>query len=279
MHPDTSAQSVADCRNPADGTRIRLHVSGRGEPLLLVHGWTLDHRSFAPQAPLAAHYRLVSYDRRGCGESLAAPNLVHEIGDIDAIIDALGGAPVHLLGVSQGARIALRYAARSAHRLRSLILQGAVIDGYTAPVEDEGAIPLGAYREMIERGQIDAMREAWLAHPLMASDDLDREQAAALREMVDGYRGTDLVGPPPTAGPANRLEQLRDCPLPTLLITGERETAARKAHAQKLLETLPDARERVLPDCGHLSNLSQAASYNGVVLDFLNALGPPQESS
>ncbi|EED32112.1 3-oxoadipate enol-lactone hydrolase [gamma proteobacterium NOR5-3] len=273
MSPESQwSWTSTDIQNPEDGAAIRLHECGSGEVLLLVHGWTLDYSSFDSQLPLAEHYRLVTYDRRGFGESAAAPNLGAEPGDIDTIIDSLGVERVHLLGVSQGARIALRYAAAKPERLLSLILQGAVVDGYTAPVEDEGAIPLGHYAELVAQGKLSQMQDEWLAHPLMSSDTLDDRQRAALEHSVRGYGGQDLLSAPSGPAPPAILKQLANMATPTLIITGERETDARKAHAQQLRLSMPNAREMTLPRCGHLSNLSRADAYNTITKRFLGSL-------
>jgi pimeloyl-ACP methyl ester carboxylesterase len=259
----------------ADGAPIVLHRNGSGETLLLVHGWTLDRRSFDAQAPLAKQFELVTFDRRGCGESTAAPNLAAEPADIDRIIEHLGGEPVHLLGVSQGARVALRFAVQHPGKLRSLILQGAVIDGYDPGLADEAEIPLVEYRELALLDRLDELRRRWLAHPLMSSETLTPEQSATLVDMVSRYNASDLLGPAPAAGTVpDLLGALAGLELPVLLITGARETAARRANAQKLLETLPDCREVLLEDCGHLSNFSRPAAYNHVVQEFIRAVSP-----
>ena len=70
---------------------------------------------------------MITYDRRGFGRSEAQPDLRLELDDIDHILDALGFESTHLLGMSQGGRIAIRYAVTRSERLRSMILQGAVI--------------------------------------------------------------------------------------------------------------------------------------------------------
>ena len=53
-----------------------------------------------------------------------------------------------------------------------------------------------------------------------------------------------------------------------LILTGARETRARRRAAGILLEALPRARERLLPDSGHLSNLTEPDAYNAAVRDF-----------
>ena len=56
--------------------------------------------------------------------------------------------------------------------------------------------------------------------------------------------------------------------VPTLILTGAREIASRREHAAKLLKTIPNAREVIFHDSGHLSNLTEATRYNRVVIDF-----------
>ena len=271
MSPDRGAPR--HCRNAKDGTGIPVWEEGRGDVLLLIHGWTLDSRSFAGQRPLAADFRLVTFDRRGCGQSSAAPDLGAETGDLDAIIDMLEVPSVHLLGVSQGARVALRYAAQRPQRLRSLILQGPAVDGFVPPMEDSSGIPLAEYAALAEAGELEELKRRWLAHPLMSSETLSDGQEQALREMVTDYRGRDLLaGTPAASAIPDLLAKLAALDLPTLLITGERETAARRAHCARLLEVMRDAREVVLTDCGHLSNFSQPGAYNAAVREFLRRL-------
>jgi fermentation-respiration switch protein FrsA (DUF1100 family) len=180
---------------------------------------------------------------------------------------------LHLLGVSQGARVALRYAAQRPQRVRSLILQGPAVDGYVPPMEDSSGIPLADYMALAARGELDELRQRWLAHPLMNSETLSSAQSASLQEMVNAYRGSDLLaGTPAASAIPDLLERLGSLDLPTLLITGERETAARQAHCARLAEVMRDVREVVLPDCGHLSNYSQPQAYNRAVDEFVGSL-------
>jgi pimeloyl-ACP methyl ester carboxylesterase len=267
-----SEEQLLQCK-AADGTPLSVRVAGSGPTVLTLHGWTLDHRSFDAQLPLARDYRLARFDRRGFGDSAAAPDLGAEIGDIDAVIDALEAETVHLLGVSQGARLALRYAVARPGRLRSLIVQGVVLDGYTPEVDDDAPIPLAHYAGLVSNGDVDSMRREWLAHPMMSRDPLTPAQKRELEAMVARYSGRDLLPAPGRADqvPAT-LDALRGVAVPTLIITGEFEGAARKAHANQLCRTLPDAREVVLEGCGHLSNISRPHAYNELLTRFLAGL-------
>ncbi len=99
-----------------DGTTIAFDRSGTGPAVILVDG-ALSYRAFGPMGPLAAflaqHFTVYTYDRRGRGESTdTQPYAVErEIEDIEALIDEAGG-PVYLYGVSSGAVLALKAAAK-----------------------------------------------------------------------------------------------------------------------------------------------------------------------
>ena len=109
-----------------DGGTVPIAVTGEGPPLILLHGWTLDHRMWGPQvAGLAGDYLLVMPDRRGCGRATAPPDLAREAEDVIAIADFLGLDRFALVGLSRGAVVALDVARRFAGRLSALAVSGA----------------------------------------------------------------------------------------------------------------------------------------------------------
>lgn len=100
-----------------NATTLHYDVAGHGEPLVLVHGAWVDGRTWAGVVPgLARSFQVVTYDLRGHGRSPLEPpdaGTVHDdVADLAALIRRLGIAPAHLAGVSSGACIALRLAAR-----------------------------------------------------------------------------------------------------------------------------------------------------------------------
>lgn len=244
---------------------------GTGRPLLMIHGWALDHRVFRPQwRGLADAFEVIVFDRRGFGRSTAPPDLRRETGDLERLLDALALDHVHLLGMSQGGRIALRFAAVAGNRLSSLLLQGPVIDGFVVPEPEAERIPIDDYAALARRGDLETFRALWAAHPMMSLANATRANRRLVRDLLVDYEGRDLVAFDPVqyAAPPGLLEGLSAFPRPALILTGERETASRKAHAEQLLETLPDAREVVLPGSGHLSNLEAPEAYNTEVRRF-----------
>jgi len=99
---------------------------GTGPPLILIHGWALDRRMWGAQRlALRRHFTTMSYDRRGFGESTCAVDAGKELDDLDRLIGVLKLGRTALLGMSQGGRVALRYALAHPDNISALVLQGA----------------------------------------------------------------------------------------------------------------------------------------------------------
>jgi len=257
------------------GGRLFVEVAGQGEPILLLHGWPLDHRMFEPQLKvLAERFRVIAPDRRGFGKSEAGPGLRLELDDIDAVLDALNEDSTHLLGMSQGGRIALRYATTRPERVRSLMLQGAVIDGYDVAGSEDDGVPVVDYAELAAIGRLDEVVDQWLNHPMMRLDDRHQSAQQLLREIMQDYRGLDLLDfDAASYAPGHDVfAALSDLPMPTLVLTGAEETPARRAHAAALVSRIPDCHELVFQRSGHLSNLTEAEAYNASIIRFCEDL-------
>ena len=269
-HGESLAAPVDTWIEVGDG-RLFAQVTGSGQPLLLIHGWAMDRRIFTLQVPaLSQEMRVITFDRRGFGRSEAPPGLNRELDDIDGLLDELVGEPVHLLGMSQGGRIALRYAITRPHRLRSLILQGALVDGLPADDTDNERIPVGEYAALMRQGNIGEIRRHWRQHPMMDVGKNDVANNALLEAMLQDYSGADLLdyGSESYSFPGNVLDAAAKLSLPALILTGARETAARSRHAATLAATIPGALEVVLEESGHLSNLAEPDVYNQAVIAF-----------
>src|SRR5262249_39383581 len=96
------------------GARLRVRIAGDGPAVLLVHGWAMDLVMWTPQfAAIAGRYRLIAFDRRGFGHSSGTAGIDHDLADIEALLDTLDIDCVAVVGMSQGARVALRWAVYS----------------------------------------------------------------------------------------------------------------------------------------------------------------------
>jgi pimeloyl-ACP methyl ester carboxylesterase len=251
------------------GARLRVRMAGRGPAVLLLHGWTLDLDMWAPQfATLASHYQLIAVDRRGFGLSTGTPSIEHDLADIAQLLAKLAVERVAIVGMSQGARVALRWTLRSPEMTTCLVLDGPPRD-LLAVGRPDGEIALSAYREVVRSEGIEAFRRQWLEHPLMRLHTRDAGVHALLRQMVGRYPGHDLRADDTERLPdVGGLDQLD---LPVLVINGEFDSDARIGAGADLVRALPDVQLAVIPDAGHVSNLDNPGAYNAVLGEFLSA--------
>lgn len=120
----------------ASGAEIYYKTMGSGEPIVVVHGGPgLEHTYLLPgMAELADEYRLVFYDQRGSGRSLApldsaSITLENFLADLDAVREAQGREQMNLLGHSWGGLLSMLYASRYPDRVKSLILMSTIEPG------------------------------------------------------------------------------------------------------------------------------------------------------
>jgi pimeloyl-ACP methyl ester carboxylesterase/DNA-binding CsgD family transcriptional regulator len=122
-----------------DGTTIAYAKSGQGPPIVKVANW-LSHLEFDWHSPVWGHLMrelslertLVRYDERGCGLSdwnVADLSFEAWVCDLEAVVNAAGVERFPLVGISQGASIAVAYAVRHPERVSHLILQGGYARG------------------------------------------------------------------------------------------------------------------------------------------------------
>src|SRR5262245_46586792 len=107
------------------GARLRYRDEGAGPAGVLIHGWTLDLEAWDPQvAARALGLRCRRYGRRGFGLSEGTPDRVADVEALLRLLDHLGLASATLVGLSQGARVALAFALRCPERVSALTLDG-----------------------------------------------------------------------------------------------------------------------------------------------------------
>lgn len=132
-------QDIRFCTAP-DGVQLATACYGSGPPLVRAATW-LTHVERDPASSLHRHWirefsrdhRYVTYDERGCGLSTRNPPEISFdawVSDLETVVDTLGLDSFPLLGVSQGAAIAVAYAARHPERVSRLVLLGGFTTSY-----------------------------------------------------------------------------------------------------------------------------------------------------
>lgn len=163
-HPRQSSEGARTQRigfcEVADGTKIAYASIGSGRPLLKAANW-LTHLEFDWTTPIwgecfaevARDRTLIRYDERGCGLSdwdVEKLDFDAFVEDLEAVADKLELKRVPVLGISQGAAVAIEYAARHPDRVSGLILLGSYAAGWRHLASAEEQARREAVRNLTE---------------------------------------------------------------------------------------------------------------------------------
>ena len=255
-------QTIRYCTT-ADDVQLAYSFAGKGSPLLKVANW-LNHLEFDWVSPMWAplfhdftRYRqLLRYDSRGVGLSdweVGDFTFDRLVDDLEAVIDASGVETFALLGISQGAAIAIDYAARNPDRVTHLVLWGGFARGRRQRGSQEDYAESEAFITLMRQGwgkETSPFRQMFASLYLPeASDeqikwwtDMQRtakspENAVSLRQTID-----DL----------DVSEQLAKVQTPTLILHSEREAVAPLSEARFMAARIPNAKFVALDSANHL---------------------------
>lgn len=264
-----------------DGTRLYVEETGTGTPLVFVHEFAGDHRSWEPQVrEFARRYRCITYNARGYPPSdvpddVARYSQRQAVADAVSVLDHFGIDRAHFVGLSMGGFCVLHLGLTHPDRARSLVVAGC---GYGA---EPGA--RDRFRRESEANasafEADAARaaEAYALGParvqLQNKDPRGWAEFAHLlaqhsaRGSALTLRGVQMQRP--------SLYDLRDglaaLTVPTLIITGDEDEPCLDADLM-LKRTIPSSALAVLPRTGHACNLEEPALFNRLVQDFLTTV-------
>ena len=242
-----------------DGTTIAFDTRGAGPPLILVDGG-FGHRAFGPNgalAPLLAHhFTVVTYDRRGRGDSGDTPPYVvqREVDDIQALVTEVGGS-AFVYGISSGGALALE-AARHLPAITKLALYELpfVVDDSRRPIPPDFTARLSALIASGRRGTAVTyfMRKgvgvpALVVALMHVTPAWSKLTALAHTIPYDAAILGDTGAGKPL--PARRWASVT---APTLVVDGGKSPTWTRHAMRALADTLPNATYRTLPGQTHL---------------------------
>ena len=185
-------QQIRFCTG-SDGARLAYAVSGSGPPLLRAPHWIthLEHDAAVWGHLLDAlgrRFTLVRFDQRGCGLSdrgVVDISFAAWVRDLESVADAARLERFAVLGVSQGAAIAIAYAARHPERVSHLILYGGYAQGWAnrdlSAHEREKLDTLGKLIELGWNGKDPSLRQVFTMQFIPGAG---REQVRAFNELM-----------------------------------------------------------------------------------------------
>jgi len=263
-----------------DGIRLYYEEVGSGLPVIFVHEFAGDHRSWEPQMRhFARRYRAIAFNARGYPPSdvPAEPERYSQDrarDDIRAVLDALKIEKAHVVGLSMGGFATLHFGMRYPDRAYSIVVGGC---GY-------GAEPGKREQFQRETEQTAAnLREKGMAEiaPAYASGPTrvqyqnkdPRGFAEFARQLAEhsttGSMLTQLGVQRKRPSLYDLSEPLARMTLPTLIITGDEDWPCLDPGLY-LKRTIPSAGLVVLPNTGHTINIEEPGLFNQLVDDFLH---------
>ncbi len=255
-----------------------------GPAVVLIHGHSVDLRLWVEQVPglSAAGYRVVRYDVRGHGRSMAPTtgytwenysadlrDLLDRLNVERPAAEGLALDAAHIVGLSMGGGIALQFALDSPARVLSLTLVDTTLPGFTYSKQYSRQIEelVAAVRA---EGPRAAFERLWLTHPLFDGIRRFPDRFQRVREMVLAYPAAEYrEGALPADYAPTVADRLHEITAPALVIVGESDIPDFRLTADLLAENLPNARKLVLPDCGHVPPLEQPQAFNDALIAFL----------
>jgi pimeloyl-ACP methyl ester carboxylesterase len=254
-----------DTGTPKGRSDARTVFFGHG---LLFSGWM-----FHPQiTALQDEYRCVAIDWRGQGQSAATKDgydMDTLADDAVALIESLGVAPVHYVGLSMGGFIGQRIAARRPELVRTL----ALLDTSAGPEDPDKVKRYKQLGRIYRVTGITALRKAVL--PIMFGPAFlaDKSRKPIIDEWERRLKSSPRSGVTKAVmGVANRLpieDEISRIVAPTLVIVGADDVATPPGKSQLITERIPGARLAQIPDCGHTSTLEQADSVTRLLRALL----------
>jgi pimeloyl-ACP methyl ester carboxylesterase len=262
-----------------DGTRIYYEEVGAGIPVLFIHEFAGDHRSWEPQVrSFSRRYRCIVYAARGYAPSDVPPDVTAysqdlAVSDAISVLDNLEIDRAHVVGLSMGAFTSLHLGLHRPDKTRSIMV---------------GAAGYGAHPDTHEsfRVESEAIAAAFDAEGAAGVAPRYAEGPARVQFQNKDPRGwaefARNLAEHSSAGSANTMRgvqrerpslyDLRDdlarMEVPTLLLVGDEDEGCLNANLM-LKRTIPSSGLAVLPRTGHTSNLEEPELFNRLVLNFL----------
>jgi pimeloyl-ACP methyl ester carboxylesterase len=249
---------------------LRYWVSGPAPQfaeatVVLLHGATLDHRSWDPQvAALQDRFAVVVPDLRAHGESTGEFEFLAAVVDVEALLEQLPGERFVLVGLSLGGNIAQEVVRRDPTRVHALVVADATCNtAARLPWESHaGVTALRMQAMMAGGGFAQQAAEATATDPQVQAYALEANAHRSNAETV-GILASLLTT-------ALRPDRSYLLPVPTLLIHGEADRIGDIARGSAAWARRdPLAELAVIPGAGHASNLDNPEAFTEELDSFL----------
>jgi len=247
---------------------LACSTSGRGSPVLFIHGLGSSQRDWEAQVPVfAPHHRVVTFDQRGHGKSapVIAPYTMRDLaGDAAAVIRSYGAAPCHIVGLSLGGMVAFQLALDEPRLVRSLVIVNSGPEVVPRAAKEHVAV---FARRVLSRLLPLRWLGALLSRRLFPHESQSAMRAEFVARFAENHKPSYLRAVSAILGwsVAQRLESVAQ---PVLVVSGDRDYTP-PARKGLYVQRLPRGIMEIVRDSGHATPVDQPAEFNRIVLGFL----------
>jgi pimeloyl-ACP methyl ester carboxylesterase len=266
-----------------NGNSIELHYEdyGAGKPVVLIHGWPLSGRSWERQVPalVGGGYRVITYDRRGFGDS-SQPWGGYDYNtfaaDLDRLLQHLDLREATLVGFSMGGGEVVRYlGAYDSDRVAKAVLAAAVppylyrsADNPAGALDDNAIAGFQASVESDRLAFLDQFTSGFFtADGQLKVSEAQREYARDIAAFASPKGTLDCIN---AFGRTDFRGDLAKVTVPTLVIHGDSDAIVPfEASGKRSAEAIAGSELVVIKGGPHGINATHAVEFNQALLDFL----------
>jgi 3-oxoadipate enol-lactonase len=264
--------SLLDGKMPTahvNGIDVRYTVAGSGPWITLAHALGCRLEMWDEEVKhLSKWFTVLAYDARGHGKT-SAPAMPYTLDmiadDLKGLLDHLGIARTHWIGLSMGGVYGLAAALKYPGIFETLVLADT-----SSKLSAEGIAACGDRVARVTAGGIGAVveptLEGWFKAPFRTgSPRLMARVASWIRTTPPG----GYIGCSAAMATIDVTHRLGEITVPCMVIVGADDSVTPPAMARLLDEHLPRSELVEIPNAGHLSNLEQSGAFNAALSRFL----------
>lgn len=256
-----------------NGISVNDH-EGSGKPLVFIHAFPLCSRIWDEQVNFFKDkYRIITYDIRGLGYSNETGDdqftMEELVNDLFNILDHMKLDKVIACGLSVGGYILLRALVRDQKRFESVILS----DTKSEAENNESILDRSEMILALKSGKRDEVLEGLLKKLISNKSYQNESLKSFVRTMmswmdVKGITAVILA----IATRTNTFFQLKNINIPAMIIAGKEDLLTPPINSFNLKNNLKNARMKIIPEVGHLSNMEAPEEFNKIIESFLLTL-------
>ncbi len=238
--------------------KIYWEIVGKGEPIVFLHGFSLDHTIWKPQVDVFKHtHTVLSYDMRGFGLSPPPRETYSHHDDLYTLLQHLSLTKAHIIGLSLGGEVAIDFTITHPENVQSLTLINSSLGGYKSTVD---------WNVQAKEGGIIKAKTNWINHNVFASAVSNPQAQKILQHCVGSYSGWHWLHQDPRQKllPSART-QLAQIKAPTAILVGQSDLTYYHDIAQILCKNIQNVTMHHILNAGHLANIENREDVNAQI--------------